>query len=410
MTMHRTWVGGLAVLAAATLSFSGCSTSGSEGSGSSTPPASAASSAQASTSGASAPLWPEPGAGELPASATKSMQAILDGWVESAGLNGVTAAVVTADGTWAGAAGEDGAGEELQPDSAMYIASMTKTFTAAEVMLLASRGLVDLDAPLTDYIEVPFDTQGATVRQVLGMRSGFPDIPFEFTQDLIEADLDREWTVTEMLAELPEDTTRMGTLGGPPRYNPINYQLLSEVIAKITKQPVAQAVRADLLDPAGLPRTWTQAGEAPTVPLSVGTDPPGTTLVATGPYLPSRSLASFWAGGASMASDTADLARWGYLLYGGHVIDSALVAQMEAGAEADQSGVPYALGTQVLTDASGATFVGHAGGGPNYPYTGNLSVWTADPQVAVAVLTPQPADFPTQIYDLVMQLHQAAAQ
>ena len=109
-----------------------------------------------------------------------------------------------------------------------------------------------------------------------------------------------------------------------------------------------------------------------------------------------------------MAAETADLARWGYLLYGGHVIDSALVAQMEANPEADQTGVPYALGTQVLTDASGATFVGHAGGGPDYPYTGNLSVWTEDPQVAVAVLTPQPADFPTQIYDLVMQLHRAA--
>lgn len=337
------------------------------------------------------------------------MQAALDTWVEAGKLQGVTAAVVTPSGVWSGAAGVDAADTTLQPDTAMWIASISKTFTAAQVMLLASRGLVDLDAPLTDYVEVPFDAQGATVRQVLAMRSGFPEFPGDLYQKVIKEDLDREWTVPEVLAILPEDAPRLGTLGGPPRYNSLNYQLLAEVVAKVTKQSIAQAVRADLLDPAGLQRTWTQAAETPTAPLSVGADPAGATLVdAAGPYLPSRAVSSFSTGAGAIAGDAADVARWGYLLYGGHVLSSDLVQQMEAEPMADLSGVPYALGTQVLTDESNAEFVGHAGGGPEWPYTGNLSVWTADPQVAVAVLTPEPAHFPTQVYDLVMQLHQAA--
>jgi D-alanyl-D-alanine carboxypeptidase len=49
----------------------------------------------------------------------------------------------------------------------MSTGSITKTFTAAEVLVLADRGLVDLDAPVTDYVELPFDAAGATVRQVL---------------------------------------------------------------------------------------------------------------------------------------------------------------------------------------------------------------------------------------------------
>jgi hypothetical protein len=35
--------------------------------------------------------------------------------------------------------------------------------------------------------------------------------------------------------------------------------------------------------------------------------------------------------------------------------------------------------------------------------------WTGTPTVAVAVLTPQPADFGSQIYDLFLQLQQTAA-
>ncbi len=123
----------------------------------------------------------------------------------------MTAAVVTPDGVWSGAAGVDAAGTPLQADSALSLQSISKTFTAAEVMLLAGRGLVDLDAPITDYIEVPFDTQGATVRQVLAMRSGFPDYTIEQQQMSIAEDLDREWTVSEALATLPEDARRAGS-------------------------------------------------------------------------------------------------------------------------------------------------------------------------------------------------------
>jgi CubicO group peptidase (beta-lactamase class C family) len=209
----------------------------------------------------------------------------------------------------------------------MWIASVTKTFTAAEVMLLSSRGLVDLDKPLTDYVDVPFDTKGATVRQVLAMRSGFPNTTIQSDYQSLGADLTREWTVAETIPQGVSGTSP----GGTPEYNNVNYKLLSELIAKVTKQSLAQAIRADLLDPAGLHRTWVQTAETPTPPLSVGTNPPGAKLVdPAGPYLPSRSVASATSSAGGMAGDAADVARWGYLLYGGHVIDTALVKQMEA--------------------------------------------------------------------------------
>ena len=99
---------------------------------------------------------------------------MIDDWVADDNNIGITAAVVTADGIWQGAAGQDGTGEDLVAESAMAIGSITKTFVAAEVMKLVGQGQVNLDAPVSDYVSVPFDTRGATVRQVLGMRSGFP--------------------------------------------------------------------------------------------------------------------------------------------------------------------------------------------------------------------------------------------
>ena len=176
----------------------------------------------------------------------------------------------------------------------------------------------------------------------------------------------------------------------------------------MTKQSFAQAVRADLLDPAGLRRTWVQTGETPTAPLTVGGQAAYADIVdPAGPFMPSRSFASFAVGFASVAADAADVARWGYQLYGGQVIDSTLVTQMEADPRDSDVGL-YGLGTVVMYDDL-VPMVGHGGGGPEVPYTTTLFVWTGDPPVAVAVLAPEPADFASGIHDVFMELHRIAA-
>jgi D-alanyl-D-alanine carboxypeptidase len=398
MINHRPARVAVVALAVASLGIAGC---GSAGDGGTAAPA-------ASPTMSSAPLWAPPGSGDLSAQTADKLQAAIDKWVALGSLKGMTAAVVTPDGVWSGAAGVDAAGTPLQPDSAMSIMSISTTYTAAEVMLLAGRGLVDLDAPITDYIDVPFDTQGATVRQVLAMRSGFPSYTTEQAEVSIAEDLDREWTISEALATLPEDAEGLGTVGGPPRYNDVNYQLLTELVAKVTNKSFAQAVRGDLLDPAGLRRTWVQSGETPTAPLTVGGQAAYADVVdPAGPFMPSRSFASFDLGEGSIAADAADVARWGYQLYGGQVIDSTLVTQMEADPQESDVGL-YGLGT-IVTSEDLVLMVGHGGGGPDVPYTTMLFVWTGDQPVAVAVLAPEPAGYASGIDDVFMGLHRIAA-
>ena len=208
---------------------------------------------------------------------------------------------------------------------------------------------------------------------------------------------------------MPEDATRVGTLGGEPRYNSTNYQLLAELVAKATGQLFAQAVRADLLDPAGLDRTWVQSAETPTGPLAVGVPASSAdTVDPAGPFLPSRSFTSFAVGAGSMAGDAADTARWGYLLFGGQVIDSTLVKAMETDPQPEPNLGPYALGIMV-GDYQGVTMVGHVGGGLDYPYTSVSQVFAGDSPIAIAGLTPQPADFGEDNLGVFMQLYDIVA-
>ena len=125
--------------------------------------------------------------------------------------------------------------------------------------------------------------------------------------------------------------------------------------------------------------------------------------------MPSRSFASFAGGAGSLAADAADTARWGYLLFGGQVIDSSLVTEMLADPQPEPNFGAYALGVIVSDDGQGGTMLGHGGGGPDLPYTGVLQVWAGDSPIAIAVLTPQPADFGEDIYDVFMQLHDIVA-
>jgi D-alanyl-D-alanine carboxypeptidase len=154
------------------------------------------------------------------------------------------------------------------------------------------------------------------------------------------------------------------------------------LIEQVTGLPLAEAVRRDLIEPSGVERVWVQDGEAPRDPLTVG-EARGSRarlIDPAGPYLPSRAIASAAGGAGSVAGDAPTLARWGYLLYGGHVLPPEVVEQMTAGAEADG----YGLGTAVGR-IDGDLMIGHGGDLPGYH--GVLYVWP-DAETSVAVLVP----------------------
>ena len=229
-----------------------------------------------------AAIWPEPSDAQFPAETAAKMTAEVTSWVDRGLLPGVTAAVVSPQGVWSAAAGVDGVGAPLQPDSGMALASITKTFTAAEVMLLAERGKVDLDAAASTYIDQSQVANAVTIRQLLAHRSSVPEAGEEpyatpFT------DLDTRWSQEQVLAPVAKPTPAGETFS----YDTINYILLGLVIDTVTGEDTATAFTHDLWKPLGLDRLAYQDQQTLPPPLArPGPDeqlPDGT---PDQPYLP----------------------------------------------------------------------------------------------------------------------------
>ena len=109
------------------------------------------------------------------------------------------------------------------------------------------------------------------------------------------------------------------------------------MIEQLTGDPLDASLTRDLIQPAGLERVWVQDAEEPEPPLTVSEENPELdTVDDDGPWLPSRSMASAAGPAGGIAADAPSIARWGYLLYGGHVIDSALVEEMIQGEAVDR--------------------------------------------------------------------------
>ncbi len=171
---------------------------------------------------------------------------------------------------------------------------------------------------MSDYVSLPFDTRGATVRQVLGMRSGFPLDPVEDVFLAAAEDLDRSWSTADSIALADADGPRQGSLGYLD-YNNLNCLVLGQMIEQLTGDPLDASLTRDLIQPAGLERVWVQDAQEPEPPLTVSEENPELdTVDDDGPWLPSRSMASAAGPAGGIAADAPSIARWGYLLYGGH--------------------------------------------------------------------------------------------
>lgn len=268
----------------------------------------------------------------------------------------------------------------------MGIASISKTFTAAEVLHLAAGGRVDLNAPMSAYVQHRLTGNGASVRQALGMQSGIryhePD-----TRAMLAAVMaapGRRWTPQDALVY---QRAAPLTPGGGPAYSDANYWLLGLLVEKVTERSLAEALRADLLDPAGLDRVAVQDAERPTPPLGA---PPG--RLRLGPpdgYLPYRALATVGGAAGGMAADAPTLARWGYQLYGARLLPAqtvhAMMTQETPGTVFP--GVGYGLGTMLFYTVGTETTVGHSGRSP--AYSSMLAVIPAR-HLSAAILIPDP--------------------
>ncbi|MCT1478555.1 serine hydrolase [Microbacterium sp. p3-SID336] len=138
-------------------------------------------------------------------------------------------------------------------DTVFRIASMSKSFLAATVLALRDRGLIDLHAPITEYLpSVRLHHRGheATVtgEQLLSNRSGLGED---------NAWVDRHLGVSraEIAALCAAGVPLAAAPGTTYQYSNLGQSLLGRVVEVVTGRPVDDVVRETLLEPLGLRRT-----------------------------------------------------------------------------------------------------------------------------------------------------------
>jgi len=284
-------------------------------------------------------------------------QAILDDMAAFNGA-GMSATVMTANGTWSGATGSADGVRDVRVDSQFGIASITKSVIAAQVMQMVEAGELSLDAPATDYLPVKFDfdTNGATIRQLLDMYAGIPDWYGEDMEQQVSTHRRRDWEPADVLA-----------LVGPDRapvddeflYTDTNYTLLGLVIEHVRGRPLVDVLRHGVLRVDGTERLVYQPDEAPTQPMAMPDGESRAALEKGGGYLPSLSDASSAGPAGAIASDSISLARWWRAFCGGELVSEASLTEMSTFVDG------YGLGLYNPADPY-AVAVGHTGGNFGY--------------------------------------------
>ena len=249
----------------------------------------------------------------------------------SANGDGLTATLITPEGTWSGATGFAAGERAMVPNDQMSIASITKTVVAAQVMQLVEAGELNLDDLVADRLppDLEFDTNGATVADLLSMRSGISEY-FADEDELVEAltnDPLHVWTTEQKLSTVDP---KRGPVG-PEReweYIGTNYLLLGLIVERITGQPMAEVLRSGVIDGDGYERLIYQPDELPTDPMAMPRGASADTFDENGGYLPSLANATMFTSEGAMASDAPSLARWFRALCAGQVVSPASVDEM----------------------------------------------------------------------------------
>src|SRR6202049_2759823 len=141
------------------------------------------------------------------------------------------------------------------------LASCSKQFTAAAIMLLVHDDKLRYDDKLTDaFPEFPAYGKAITVRHLLNHTSGLPDY-----EDLMVAEEKRKgaaiWSErrqiqdAEVLQLLEEETAGKFAPGTQWSYSNSGYVVLGLVVAKISGKPFEQFLRERIFVPLGMTQT-----------------------------------------------------------------------------------------------------------------------------------------------------------
>jgi CubicO group peptidase (beta-lactamase class C family) len=276
------------------------------------------------------------------------------------------------------------------PQTGFRVASITKQFTAAAILLLAEGGLLTLDDPLSKFLPAVPRGETVTLRQLLSHTSGMGDyINGQSSRILTEAQTS-DYTSDELIRII---TARQPFYRAQPGatwlYSNSAFTLLGIVVEKLAGMAFADFCDKYLFAPAGLSQTLIDK-TCTTTAICNGYRP---NYKAPTKYDLALPISPSFAGGAgAIRSTTEDLCLWHLALLSGKVLRPESVEAMltptllKNGKPAYERQGPdpleYGLG-QGLGTMKNLKLAAH--GGRVNGFTGHLRSFT-DSKLTVAIL------------------------
>lgn len=142
-------------------------------------------------------------------------------------------------------------GPPLDANTSLRIASASKQFTAASILLLAAEGQVDLDAPVQTWIPELADTPPVTLRQLVHHTSGLRD----YLALMALSGIDEPYGLDQVLPVLVQQRGGSFPPGTAHSYSNTGYLLLGEVVARVSGTSLRTYADAHLFGPLGMEHT-----------------------------------------------------------------------------------------------------------------------------------------------------------
>ena len=238
------------------------------------------------------------------------------------------------------------------PATNYRLASVTKQFTAAAILLLAQEKRLSLDDPIRKWLpSLPAATTSITLRQLLTHSSGLIDY-----EEVMPADTSRQLHDSDVLHLLEAQNRTYFEPGTQYRYSDSGYSLLSLVVARASGIDFASFLRRRIFLPLGMTDTVAyEEGVSSVANRAYGYSQAATdsAVSAGAPRDPSwrrtdQSLTSAVLGDGGIYSSVDDLAKWDKALYGsGPLSEESLRAAFAPVTPTDDPNVAYGFGWRI---------------------------------------------------------------
>jgi D-alanyl-D-alanine carboxypeptidase len=217
------------------------------------------------------------------------------------------------------------------------MASISKQFTAAAILLLVEEGKMSLDDRVAKYLPTLTGADTVTIRELLGHTSGYRDYwPQDFQFEAMTKPTTPE-AILDRWAKAPLDYTP----GSKWQYSNTGYTVAGRIFEKVAKERLQSFEQKRLFKPLGMDVVLAATGLSKT-------DARGTTRYALGPVRPGPAESDGWVFAAGdLAMTPSELAKWNIARLTRAVLSPDSWQQQETNVAPADAGLKYGLGVQL---------------------------------------------------------------